>query len=128
MEQLGKNRHVRQRTQRRIATMSRIVEFLSEHMRDVPASRDLATMAGLSRSHFSRTFHAVVGVSLRDYVLQRRVDRACDLLKHSSMSVTAIARECGFYDLSHLNKAFRRRFGVSPYRFRQGSEAQERSA
>jgi AraC-like DNA-binding protein len=128
MRQREKNHHVAQRTEQKIATINRIVEFLGEHIRVLPAARDLATMAGLSRSHFSRTFHAQVGVSLRHYVIQRRVQQACELLKHSSLSATAISRECGFYDLPHMNKAFRRRLGVSPYRFRQASEAQEYSA
>jgi AraC family transcriptional regulator len=110
-----------QRTQRRAATMNRIVEFLGGHIADVPAFHDLAMMAGMSRSHFSRTFHAVVGMSLRQYIVHQRVDRARQLLKQSTLSVTAIATECGFYDLPHLNKAFQRRFGVSPYRFRHGS-------
>jgi AraC-like DNA-binding protein len=107
-----------QRAERRAAAMNRVVEFLGRDMADVPAFNDLATMAGMSRSHFSRTFHAVVGMPFRQYILHRRVEQAQELLRHSHLSVTVIAAECGFYDLPHLNKAFRRRFGVSPHRFR----------
>lgn len=109
--------------------MNRIVEFLTGHLVETPAFRELAAMAGMSRSHFSRTFHAIVGKSLRQYILQQRIDRARELLQHSDLSVTAIAAECGFYDLPHLNKAFRRRFGVSPHRFRHdAASAENRSA
>jgi AraC family transcriptional regulator len=111
------------RTQQRVATIHRVRDFLAEHITDVPAFRDLATMAGMSRSHFSRTFHAVMGESLRQYVVHRRVDRARQLLAWSPLSVTAIAFECGFYDLPHMDKAFRRRFGVSPCMFRHRPEA-----
>jgi transcriptional regulator GlxA family with amidase domain len=75
-------------------------------------------MAGMSRSHFSRTFHAVAGMTLRDYVRELRPKQAQHLLGTSRLSLTYIATECGFCDLPHLDKAFRQRFGISPRLFR----------
>jgi AraC-like DNA-binding protein len=106
-------------TQRNIAVIAHVREFLENHYADVPSLPELAAMAGMSRSHFSRTFHAVVGTPLRQYVGDLRLQRACALLRQSTLSLTAIAMECGFYDLPHLDKAFRRRFGMAPQRFRQ---------
>lgn len=115
---------VTRKSEQRMATINGIRQFLSAHMAEVPEFHELASMAGMSRSHFSRTFHAVAGMSLRHYILRQRVERACELLKQSHLSLTSIAVQCGFYDLPHLNKAFRRRFGVSPYRFRHGHDAE----
>lgn len=64
----------------------------------------------MSRSHFSHTFHTVLGMSLRDYVRDLRLERAHLLLLASRISLTAIASESGFYDLPHLDKAFRHRY------------------
>jgi AraC family transcriptional activator of mtrCDE len=75
-------------------------------------------MAAMSRSHFSRTFHAVAGISLRDYARDLRLRRAHDLLVGSQLSLTAVAVESGFYDLPHLDKAFRQHLGMSPKTFR----------
>ena len=101
-----------------IATIQRVCAFLDEHIADGPSLRDLARMTRLSRSHFSRTFHAVLGMPLRFYVRELRLKRAYALLSNGNLSLTVIAIECGFYDLPHFDKAFRRRLGISPRTFR----------
>jgi AraC-like DNA-binding protein len=101
-----------------VAAIRRILEFLDQHVGDVPTLAELAAMAGMSRSHFSRTFHTVVGMSLRDYVRDLRLKRAHGLLVGGKLSLTNIAVESGFYDLPHFDKAFRHRLGISPHQFR----------
>lgn len=101
-----------------VAAMNRIRGFLGEHVGETLTLGELAAMATMSRSHFSHTFHAVLGMSLRDYVRDLRLERAHLLLLASRISLTAIAAESGFYDLPHLDKAFRHRLGMSPLEFR----------
>jgi AraC-like DNA-binding protein len=105
-------------TPQNVAAIRRIRDFLDEHVSDVPALSELAVMATMSRSHFSRTFHLVVGMPLRDYVRDLRLRRAYRLLVTSKLSLTNIAVESGFYDLPHFDKAFRHRLGISPHEFR----------
>jgi AraC-like DNA-binding protein len=102
-----------------VAAMNRIRGFLGEHVGENLTLGELAAMATMSRSHFSHTFHAVLGMSLRDYVRDLRLERAHLLLLASRISLTAIAAESGFYDLPHLDKAFRHRLGMSPLEFRR---------
>ena len=90
-----------------VAAMNRIRTFLGEHTGETLTLHELAAMASMSRSPFSHTFHAVLGLSLRDYVRDLRLQRAHLLLLASSLSLTVIAAESGFYDLPHLDKAFR---------------------
>jgi AraC-like DNA-binding protein/CheY-like chemotaxis protein len=101
-----------------VAAIRRVLDFLDTHVTDVPALTELAVMAAMSRSHFSRTFHAVVGMPLRDYVRDLRLKRAHALLLTAKLSLTNIAVESGFYDLPHFDKAFRHRLGMSPNQFR----------
>jgi AraC-like DNA-binding protein/CheY-like chemotaxis protein len=101
-----------------VPAMNRIRGFLGEHVGENLTLGELAAMATMSRSHFSHTFHAVLGMSLRDYVRDLRLERAHLLLLASRISLTAIAAESGFYDLPHLDKAFRHRLGMSPLEFR----------
>jgi transcriptional regulator GlxA family with amidase domain len=103
----------------KIAKVARTQLFLSRNISDVPSLKDLAAMTSMSRSHFSRTFHAIAGVTVRDYVRDLRLQHAAALLTGSTLSLTAIAIECGFYDLPHFDKAFHRRFAVSPRAFRR---------
>lgn len=105
----------------RVAAVKRIFAVLERTITQVPALTTLAAMAGMSRSHFSRTFHAVAGRALRDYVRDLRLKRAYELMRTPGMSLTAVAVAAGFYDLPHFNKAFRRRFGMSPTEFRRAS-------
>jgi len=101
-----------------VAAMNRIRTFLGEHVGENLTLGELSAMATMSRSHFSHTFHAVLGMSLRDYVRDLRLERAHLLLLASGISLTAIAADSGFYDLPHLDKAFRQRLGMSPLEFR----------
>jgi AraC-like DNA-binding protein len=64
-------------------------------------------------------FNAVVGMSMRAYIRHERVNLAADLLLGTTNQVTVIALECGFYDLPHFDKAFRREVGVAPVSFRR---------
>jgi transcriptional regulator GlxA family with amidase domain len=91
---------------------------LEASVTDMPALGELAAMVHMSRSHFSRTFHAVAGMTLRDYVRDLRLRHAEHLLRTSTRSLTYVASEAGFYDLPHLDKAFRQRLGISPRMFR----------
>jgi transcriptional regulator GlxA family with amidase domain len=103
---------------RNVAKIKRVLIILDGHVGQRHELGELAAMAGLSRSYFSRTFHVVAGMSLRDYLRAVKLKRAIELVRSSTRSLTDIAVESGFYDLAHLDKAFRQRFGMSPYNFR----------
>lgn len=98
--------------------MKRVRAFLDEHDDSRCRLPDLARRAGLSRSYFSTRFHAVVGMSLREYRRTRRLARAHHLMMTTTLSLAAVAAEAGFYDLPHFDKAFRGRLGMTPREFR----------
>jgi AraC-like DNA-binding protein len=109
-----------------VAAVKRIGAFLESHGTDRHTLVELARMASKSRSHFSHLFHSVLGMPLREYARTVRLERAYRLLVTSSLSLTAIAAEAGFYDLPHLDKAFRLRLGVTPLDFRLSHAAPRR--
>lgn len=83
---------------------------------------DLASIAracGLSSAHFARAFRVSVGHSPHQWLLARRVDRAKDLLRRSSLSLTEIALASGFSDQSHMTRIFSRSVGISPGAWRR---------
>ena len=80
----------------------------------------LAATVGLSTYHFARSFRAALGVPPHEYQLQRRIERARQLLRtRPSLTVAAIAVELGFADESHFRRHFKRVVGLTPGRFRQ---------
>jgi transcriptional regulator GlxA family with amidase domain len=116
MHQMGTPSMSRVSAARRI---ERIRLELAANIEQIPAFAELASLAGMSRSQLSRNFHRFVGASLRAYVLDLRLKRACELLTDSTQSITATSVECGFYDASHFDRVFRRRFGITPGQFRR---------
>jgi AraC-like DNA-binding protein/CheY-like chemotaxis protein len=94
--------------------MRRIIAFLEQHYMHPLSLATLAKVAGCSRWHLCRMFRNVTGRPFRAFLTELRLERARELLLTSELSITEIAHEVGFYDLSHLDRAFRRRFGIRP--------------
>ncbi len=90
-----------------------------------PCSIDtLALVSGSSRFHFMRQFKAVTGLSPNQYVLNVRLRAAATRITETRASVSEIALDCGFNDISHFNTYFRATFGCTPRQMRgQSREA-----
>lgn len=83
---------------------------------------DAAAEAGLSPFHFLRTFADALGVTPHQYLVRARLRRAARLLADDQRSITDIAYDVGFGDLSNFVRTFRRAAGVSPRGFRKASK------
>jgi AraC-like DNA-binding protein len=82
---------------------------------------DAAGEAGLSPFHFLRLFSGVLGVTPHQYLVRSRLRHAARRLADEGGSITDIAYDVGFGDLSNFVRTFHRAAGVSPLRFRQAS-------
>lgn len=78
----------------------------------------IAKQAGVSAFHFLRLFSNVLGVTPHQYVVRSRLRHAARLLADDARSITAVALDVGFGDLSNFVRTFHRAAGVSPGRFR----------
>jgi AraC-like DNA-binding protein len=78
-----------------------------------------ARKTGLSPFHFLRLFTNVLGVTPHQYLIRARLRRAARLLADDARSITDVAFEAGFADLSNFVRTFRRAAGVSPRSFRK---------
>jgi AraC family transcriptional regulator len=76
----------------------------------------------LSPFHFLRLFSSVLGVTPHQYLIRSRLRRAARLLADDARSITDIALEVGFGDLSNFVRTFHRAAGVSPRTFRQAAK------
>jgi AraC family transcriptional regulator len=79
----------------------------------------LAQECGLSRSHFARAFKTSTGLPPHRWLLDRRVERARELLLNSALPIAEIADLCGFADQSHFTRVFKNALGVSPGEWRR---------
>jgi AraC-like DNA-binding protein len=93
---------------------------------DANSQRDInldaaAGQAGSSPFHFLRLFANVLGVTPHQYLVRSRLRRAARLLADEDVSITDIAYDVGFGDLSNFVRTFHRAAGVSPRAFREAS-------
>jgi len=70
----------------------------------------LPRQAHVSPFHFARLFRVTVGVSLHQFVLRLRLERAVRFMKARKMPLAQIAVQCGFHDQPHFTRAFQRVF------------------
>jgi len=78
----------------------------------------LAAAAGYSQAHFIRAFQAAYGQTPGAYRTQRRVERACELLRSVNLSVTEICHAVGFTSLGSFSARFSGLMGQSPSAYR----------
>jgi AraC family transcriptional regulator len=95
-----------------------VCDYIEENLhRDISVS-DLASVAGLSKFHFCRSFKESLGEPPHRYHISRRLERATLLLQDRTLSVPEVAAAVGYGSSSQFSAAFTKRFGRSPRRFR----------
>ena len=87
---------------------------------------ETARAAGISPFHFLRLFAATIGVTPHQYLIRSRLRRAAQRLSAENTSVTDIAYDVGFADLSNFTQTFTRAVGVSPLKFRRASRGERK--
>jgi AraC-like DNA-binding protein len=98
--------------------LKRVVEYVDSHLSSKITLLDLALVAGLSRMHFASQFRAATGLRPHEYLLKRRIDRAEELLRQSTMTLVEIALTVGFQTQAHFTTVFKRFVGDTPYQWR----------
>ena len=96
-----------------------VLEYVEEHLGEDLRLERLAAVANVERHHFGRAFKKATGVPPHRYVLERRVDRATDLLARSELPIAQIAHDVGMSSQSHLTTVFRRMVGDTPLAYRK---------
>ena len=100
-----------------------VAEHLKARFRDPLDVADLAARAGLSVRQFGRKFPATFQMSPRAYLMRLRVDRASELLATTSLPVTEIALEAGFYDHADFARQFKKHMGMTASAYRRAEAA-----
>jgi AraC-like DNA-binding protein len=95
--------------------------WMDAHSHEPIDLESAAREAGLSAFHFLRTFAGVLGVTPHQYLVRSRLRRAARLLADDGRSITDVALDVGFSDLSNFVRTFHRAAGVSPRAFRQAA-------
>ncbi len=100
------------------SSVRQVIDHIDGHLDADLNAQDLASVAGLSMFHFCRVFKQETGLSVHKFVLERRLQKARQMLFNSTENIASIAHDCGFSSQSHMTTAFRQRFAVTPGAFR----------
>ena len=95
-----------------------VMTYINNHYREELSLEDVAKFAGFSRYYFSRSFKRQTGYSFKDYLCQKRLQVAMDLLIRTNRSMRDVAIESGFGSVATFNRVFRGKKGCTPTQYR----------
>ena len=98
------------------------IRYMEQNIRSTEISNgQLAFIGGMSVNAYARLFKEQTGYSPRKYLLRMRVEKSCNLLHHSDLSIEQIASACGFSDRYYFTRVFSRTMLASPGAYRRNS-------
>lgn len=97
--------------------IEKTIDYMVLHYHESISVEELAHMAGLSPSHFSRLFKKYTGYSPIHYLTQIRMDRAKELLVLSDYKLKAIAQSIGYSDELYFSRLFKKTVGTAPSQY-----------
>lgn len=109
-------------TQKGAPTIEKVVNHMLQHYPEEIRQPDMAKLSSMSISHFSRFFKQSTGHSFSEYLNLIRVDQACQRLQHKQHSISQVAFDVGYRNLSQFNLAFKKQCGITPKEYRRRSQ------
>lgn len=103
--------------------LQKAFEYIERNITSDISLYDISCEAGFSVPHFYRLFKRLTGDTVGSYILRRKLALAAKEMINSSKSISSIAFDYGFESHDVFTRAFKRTYGVSPKKYRQGDEA-----
>lgn len=95
------------------------VTYIEEHFLQPMTLQSMADMAYMSTRQFLRVFTRNYQTTPMDYVIRKRLDYSCTLLRSPDLSISQVAMDSGFHDQNYYSRQFRKVFGCSPSAYRE---------
>ena len=96
----------------------RAKKYIDENFRENIDRNDVAAVTFVTPNYLSKLFKNSMNMNLREYINQLRIEEAKRLLLSTSLSVSEIASNVGYYNISYFSTVFHKIVGVSPYDWR----------
>lgn len=102
-----------------VTALTKAIKFIEKNYHHKISIEQCADEAKVSMSTLNRNFRKVYQTSIGEYLTKVRVHAACHELKDTTLSTTEIAIRCGFFDLSHFSKQFKKMMRMTPLEYRK---------
>ena len=93
-------------------------QYIDKHINEDLSVEGMAQMVFISPNHLTRSFKKRYGMTVIDYITDRRLSLAASMITGSGKTITAIADEVGYFDYVYFTKLFKKHFGVTPREYR----------
>ncbi|PHS29651.1 MAG: AraC family transcriptional regulator [Methylophaga sp.] len=106
--------------------IDRVIQYIEANLAHKISLTEVANISHFSVYHFHRIFTGIVGETINDYIVRRRLERAANLLIFKTeLSVTQIALDNGFSSSANFSKAIKLHFGFSPSEIRNPDKVKD---
>ena len=95
-----------------------ITEYLNQNLSKNFSLMELSADAYMSISKFKYVFKAVIGQSISEYMTQKRMERACEMLSYSNLYIAEIAHLVGYKNAGSFSSQFKKYMGLLPNDYR----------
>ena len=101
------------------SSIQEAAHYISEHYYLPISLTELAEKSGLSPAYFSKRFHLITGMGMKEYLTYTRLRHAEDELVSTTHTIKEIAANTGFSDSNYFKDVFKKEFGISPRSYRK---------
>ncbi len=116
---LASKSYVRSKFETANTRVKGIHEFLMKNYQEEINLEEIAEIVHMAPASTCRFFKSSTGLTIFEYLNKIKIDYACKLLLNTEMNIVDISYDCGFNNLSHFNKQFRKFMGQTPTQFRK---------
>ncbi len=97
----------------------RVMKFVENHTSDPLTVAQVATGVGYSACYLSHLFKNKMGITLQEYISDRRIERAKELMALKRFTITEIAEQLGYLNLQSFSRTFKKKTGYTPSQYAQ---------
>lgn len=102
-----------------VKAIEEVINYIDENYMNKITLSDLAEMSHFSPIYFHKLFYDTTGVTPYNYILDKRIEKAKQLLSITNIPISDIAACCGFTDQAYFGKVFKTATGTTPLKFRK---------
>ena len=94
--------------------LDEVMKYIDAHYMEKLTVEEVASVANMSAGHFSKLFHKIMGQRYIDYIIQKRIQKAKEMLETTELTVVDIAMECGFNNIANFYRTYRKFYQKAP--------------
>ncbi len=99
--------------------IKKTLQYIENNYASEISIKNIADYVGLNRNYYSSVMKKELGVTLQQYVIQYRINKACELLRNMELSIGDVSRSVGYTDPLGFSKVFKKLKGCSPKQYRE---------